>query len=94
ELEVTAVEARRGFTIVDVRLVTGRKHQIRAQLAHRGCPVAGDALYGARSRLGDGVALVCRLLRFRHPVEPDEVVVEVPDALDPVPAWLAELGAA
>jgi 23S rRNA pseudouridine1911/1915/1917 synthase len=93
ELEVIAAETRGGFTIVDVRLVTGRKHQIRAQLAHRGCPIAGDALYGARGRLSDGVALVCRLLRFRHPVEPDDVVVEVPDALDPVPDWLEELGA-
>ncbi|HMB70493.1 MAG TPA: RNA pseudouridine synthase, partial [bacterium] len=66
-----------------------------AQLAHRGCPIVGDARYGARTRLEDergggaAIALVAWSLAFRHPVRPDdEVRIEVPDALDPVPGWL------
>lgn len=35
-------------SIVDIRLYTGRTHQIRAQFAHIGCPVAGDEKYGDR----------------------------------------------
>jgi 23S rRNA pseudouridine1911/1915/1917 synthase len=36
------------LTLVDIRLKTGRKHQIRAQMAHLGHPIVGDFLYGAR----------------------------------------------
>jgi 23S rRNA-/tRNA-specific pseudouridylate synthase len=88
-------EVRAGFTVVEIRLLTGRKHQIRVQLSERGHPVAGDGRYRARTRLADGaIALVATSLAFRHPVRPEEEVrVEVPDALDPVPGWLRELSA-
>jgi len=92
ELEVALVAARGGFSIVDVRLVTGRKHQIRVQLAELGHPVAGDSLYGARHRLPEGVALVSWSVAFRHPVEMREVRVTVPEPLDPVRGWLEALG--
>lgn len=40
---------RRGYSLLDVALDTGRKNQIRAHLAELGCPVAGDKKYGAES---------------------------------------------
>ncbi|HBM96528.1 TPA: RNA pseudouridine synthase [bacterium UBP9_UBA11836] len=41
-------------TLVEVKLETGRHHQIRAQFANLGCPVAGDRKYGASSALRQG----------------------------------------
>lgn len=55
--------------LVEVDLETGRKHQIRAQLAHRGWPVAGDRRYGARRGWMPGrIALHARALTLPHPV--------------------------
>src|SRR5258705_11124349 len=44
------LERRRGATLVELRLVTGRRAQIRAQLAAAGHPIAGDAQYGGRAK--------------------------------------------
>jgi 23S rRNA pseudouridine1911/1915/1917 synthase len=40
---------RQGLSLVEVRLVTGRTHQIRVHLRHMNCPVLGDSLYGSAS---------------------------------------------
>ncbi|MHC8509995.1 MAG: RluA family pseudouridine synthase [Rhodospirillales bacterium] len=39
-----------GFSLAECRLLSGRTHQIRVHMAHIGCPVAGDPLYGGRRR--------------------------------------------
>ena len=69
-------------TFVEVRLETGRKHQIRLQLASRGHPVVGDRKYGSRRPMPQGIALHARRLVFRHPVrnEPIELVAPIPDS--------------
>ncbi len=55
-------------TLVQVRLETGRKHQIRVQLARRGHPIVGDRKYGAKTPCPDGIALHSRRIEFVHPV--------------------------
>lgn len=55
-----------GFTLVRVRLITGRTHQIRVQFASRGMPLVGDGKYGAHD--STGIALFCQRLTFPHPV--------------------------
>lgn len=55
-------------TLLEVRLETGRKHQIRLQLAHRNLPIIGDRKYGARRSFDEGIALHSRFLRLQHPV--------------------------
>lgn len=64
-------------TLVAVRLLTGRTHQIRVQFASRGTPICGDRRYGGKSdenRWGcagcgsRGIALACASLSFPHPV--------------------------
>lgn len=45
-LELTTIKKARGFTHVEVNLITGRRHQIRVQLASHGFPILGDNDYG------------------------------------------------
>lgn len=58
------------FSILDISLLTGRFHQIRCQLSHIGCPIAGDELYGAKSKLKNrkAIGLIAYSLEFNHPV--------------------------
>jgi len=69
-------------SLLEVALETGRKHQIRLQLAHRGHPVLGDLKYGSRRAFPAGIALHARRLVISHPVrgEPLELVAPLPDA--------------
>ena len=65
-LDYETLESREGLSLVSVRLLTGRTHQIRCQFASRGMPLAGDEKYGAQ---GDGcdIALWSHKLSFIHP---------------------------
>jgi 23S rRNA pseudouridine1911/1915/1917 synthase len=79
---VTHFEVREtlaGHALLEVRLETGRTHQIRVHLAAIDLPVAGDAQYGVRGDLGLARQFLHSYrLRFRHPVTGEEVDVESP----------------
>lgn len=74
------VRARQGeYSLVDVRLVTGVLHQVRAHLAAVGAPLVGDTLYGGRAEPGlTRFFLHAAALGVRHPVSGDWVRVESP----------------
>jgi len=61
------LERRRAATLVELRLVTGRRAQIRAQLAEAGHPIVGDARYGSRTDPIGRLALHATRLAFVHP---------------------------
>ena len=65
-------------TLLEVHLETGRKHQIRVQLAHRGHPVLGDLKYGATTSFPHGIALHSRQLGLDHPVRKTPLRLEAP----------------
>ncbi len=67
-LRYTRLRLCGGFALLEVELLTGRKHQIRLQLATRGFPIAGDRKYGSRAAFPFGIALHARRLRIQHPV--------------------------
>jgi 23S rRNA pseudouridine1911/1915/1917 synthase len=69
------------YHLLEIRLETGRHHQIRAQLAAIGCPIRGDVKYGARRPNRDGgISLHAMRISFIHPVKdtPLEIVAPFP----------------
>ena len=58
-----------GAALLEIQLLTGRKHQIRVQLASRGWPILGDKKYGSLLAFPKGIALHCRRLMLEHPVQ-------------------------
>jgi 23S rRNA pseudouridine1911/1915/1917 synthase len=69
-----------GLAWLELRPQTGRRHQLRVQLAHRGTPIFGDAKYGSVRTMDGGIGLHARQLTFFHPVRYETVVLtaEVP----------------
>lgn len=67
------------YTLLEVELLTGRKHQIRAQLSALGHPIKGDLKYGARRSNKDGsISLQAHRLEFIHPVSKTLISLEAP----------------
>ena len=57
------------FYLLEINLITGRHHQIRAQLSKVGMPIKGDLKYGSpRSNKVGGISLHARKVSFNHPV--------------------------
>ncbi len=71
---------RRGeaITLVEVKLETGRKNQIRVHMKELGHPVVGDKKYGAKTNLIGRTCLHARVLAFIHPITGNEVRFETP----------------
>jgi 23S rRNA pseudouridine1911/1915/1917 synthase len=78
DYEVRAVQG--GLCWLELCPRTGRKHQLRVQLAQRGYPVYGDKKYGSQNSLGGSIALHARALTFIHPIrgEPITLTAELP----------------
>lgn len=87
-LEYRVIGRGDNYSLLEIRLLTGRHHQIRCQLAAMGCPIKGDLKYGARRSNPDGsISLMARRVEFVHPVSKQPVCVEAPLPDDPL--WKA-----
>jgi len=64
---IEAIQYIDGLTLVKVKPLTGRTHQIRLTLSHLGYPIIGDAIYGIKSPLISRVALHSYKISFYHP---------------------------
>mgnify|MGYP001129350166 CR=1 FL=1 len=89
KLSYKLIASTERYHLLEVNLMTGRKHQIRVQLSSIGCMVKGDLKYGDRRSNPDGsISLHARRVRFIHPVSQKEI-----DVTAPVPSgdnlWLA-----
>ena len=78
------------FTLLEVRILTGRTHQIRAHMASIGHPVAGDELYGAAKGPMKRFFLHAHRIEFVHPASGLPMTVEAPLPVELV-AWLGSL---
>ncbi len=82
ELTYKVLAVSNNYKLLEVELITGRHHQVRAQLAAMGCPIRGDLKYGFdRSNPDGSISLHARSLSFIHPVSklPIEIIAPVPD---------------
>jgi 23S rRNA pseudouridine1911/1915/1917 synthase len=78
------------YHLLEIRLETGRHHQIRSQLASIGCPIKGDLKYGfPRSNKDGGISLHSRKVTFVHPVRDEQMIIIAPPPEDAL--WKAFL---
>ena len=77
-LDYRALDSQDGITMVEVKLGTGRSHQIRAQMAHSGYPLIGDQKYGDKDKRCKDIALEAYKLSFEHPVKREFITFEAP----------------
>lgn len=67
------------YHLLEINLETGRKHQIRVQLASIGCPIRGDLKYGDRRSNPDGsISLQAFRIKFEHPVSHKNICITAP----------------
>lgn len=66
------------FSLLELTLVTGRRHQIRVQMKEIGCPVVGDEKYGSKTNPAGRLALHSCHLRIHHPVTEEVMTFDSP----------------
>jgi len=72
------IQTRGPYALVEVKLETGRKNQIRVHMSGLGHPIAGDQKYGAKTNPAKRLALHAHQLSFDHPVSGKRMVFSVP----------------
>ena len=77
-LSYRALHTFNDMSMLEIRLETGRKHQIRLQLASRGHAVIGDRKYGSSHKFPAGIALHARRLEVQHPTLKQEIELIAP----------------
>lgn len=69
------LDSVQGFSLVDVKIETGRTHQIRVHMKSLNHPILGDEIYGSGSELAKRQMLHSYYLKFNHPITEKEMVI-------------------
>ena len=85
ELEYTVIEQHGDISLADIKLHTGRSHQIRVQMNAIGTPVYGDMRYGGEKAKKGKLALWAYYLAFSHPISKERMVFRVEPPKDENP---------
>ncbi len=84
-LHYTLIASSDRYWLLEIKLETGRHHQIRAQLSSSGCVIKGDLKYGAKRPNKDGsICLHARELQFNHPTTKEVIKIIAPLPEDPL----------
>lgn len=79
ELEYKMLAKSTNYYLLEIKLYTGRHHQIRVQLSNIGCPIKGDLKYGfARSNPDASISLHARSVEFIHPIKKETIKIIAP----------------
>lgn len=78
-LHYNTIKKLDNYTILSIRIETGRFHQIRCQLAHMGHPIKGDLKYGSRrSNKEGGIYLHCKSVNIlEYPLEDNKLSIDI-----------------
>jgi 23S rRNA pseudouridine1911/1915/1917 synthase len=83
ELTYSMIGKSKDYYLLEINLITGRHHQIRAQLSYIGCPIKGDLKYGyPRSNADGSIHLHARNISFIHPVKQTALEIIAPPPFD------------
>lgn len=85
ELEYRVLDEKSGLSFTEIKLHTGRSHQIRVQMSAINCPVYGDMRYGGENAKKGYLALWSYYLAFTHPVTKERLVFRAEPPKDNVP---------
>ena len=77
ELEFKRLSVKNKLNLIEIKLFTGRSHQIRVQLSYNGNPLYGDQKYNKNSKVGEQLALFSKRLEFYHPVTNEFLTFEL-----------------
>ena len=77
-LNYKKLDQQNNLTLTEIKLETGRSHQIRVQMSHNKTPLFGDQKYNKDSKVGEQLALFAKKLEFYHPVTKELMSFELP----------------
>ncbi len=77
-LNYKKLDFKDNMSLVEIKLETGRSHQIRVQMSHNGNPLYGDQKYNKNAKVGEQLALFAKRLEFDHPTTKEHLIFELP----------------
>lgn len=77
ELDYKVLTDKNGMSLVMIKLLTGRSHQARVQMATIGTPIIGDAKYGKEEKIKSNLALWAVEIKFTHPTTKEKMTFRV-----------------
>lgn len=75
-LSYELIQSVNHMSLVQIKLQTGRSHQIRVQFSHRGYPLYGDQKYNKGAKKGEQIALFASSLSFYHPITKEKMTFQ------------------
>ena len=77
KLEYKLLSSKDNLNLIEIKLYTGRSHQIRVQLSYNGNPLYGDQKYNKNAKVGQQLALFAKKIGFYHPITNEYITFEV-----------------
>ena len=77
-LKYSILRKLNNYFMLEIKPDTGRHHQIRVQLSNINCCIKGDLKYGSKRSNNNGICLLAKKIKFKHPVKNEIITIEAP----------------